>query len=383
MALQMTMQQEQSRALLPEVLATFCVFTTMLDSGGELGLRSIGLLLLVVLCWRNPTVSFKSSMLIGWLAIVMLLLPSVLRSAFNGVELTNILVWIYPFLFFPLIYIMARSSRLSERIFVNAGLCFALVIVLLFIGRITGDERLMWLNDQLTANASGFFNQKQAFFEDAMPVVYFQGTLSLVFVSILAIGRKRYFQYFVMLLALILAPSRFGVTISILSAFVVFFVNLKTAKAQLASVLFALFALTAGVLILPNGFVEIFNHESHGSRVRIGHVNSVEDVVDADPTIALLGAGPGTSFYSSGFDEYTDNIEISQLELLRKYGAVFFAALMTFFLALIVVLWRIRRRHTACALIAQFIVATSNPVLLSSSFILFLSVALSETEDVK
>jgi hypothetical protein len=278
---------------------------------------------------------------------------------------------------------MARSSRLSERIFVNAGFCFALIIVLLFIGRITGDERLMWLNERLTANASGFFNKKQAFFEDAMPVVYFQGTLSLVFVSILAIGRKRYFQYVVILLALILAPSRFGVTISILSAYVVFFVNLKTARARMASLLFAICAICASALMLPNGFVEIFNHESHGSRVRIGHVNSVEDVIDADPTIALFGAGPGTSFYSSGFGEYTDNIEISQLELLRKYGAVFFVALMTFFLSLIGILWRIRRRHTACALIAQFIVATSNPVLLSSSFILFLSVALSEAEDAK
>lgn len=379
----MTVQHNERRAWLPELLATFCILTTMLDSGGELGLRSAGLLVLVALCWRRPTFSLKPGMLMGWLVIVMLLLPAAIRSSFNGVELKNIIVWIYPFLLFPLIYIMARGSRLSERIFINAGFCFATIIVLLFIGRISGDERLMWLNERLTSSASGFFNNKQAFFEDAMPVVYFQGTLSLVFVSALAVGKKCYFRYLVMLLALVLAPSRFGVTISVLSAFAILFVNLRGGKTKLLAMMFAVLTCAAAAVILPSGFVEIFNHESHGSRVRLGHVNSVEDVVNVDPTVAIFGAGPGTSFYSSGFDDYTDNIEISQLELLRKYGVIFFAALMIFFLWMIASLWKIKRQHTACALIAQFVVATSNPVLLSSSFILFLSVALSEAEDVK
>jgi len=371
------------RYIVLELLAIFSVLTTMLDSGGELGLRTFGLLLLGALFWRRPTFSLSKSMLFGWFVILLLLVPATMRSAFQGIEIKNIVVWIYPFLSFPLIYLIAKSSAIAERSFINAGFIFAIIIVLLFVGRITGNDTLMWLNDILTSKASGFFNQKQVFFEDAMPVVYFQGTLSLVFVSVLAVGKKCYFRYAVMLLALILAPSRFGVTVSLVSASTIIFLSLGNPTKQFFAGLSLVAAFFFALAVLPGSFNEIFSNESHGSRVRLGHFHSVMNDVDADPTIALIGAGPGTSFYSEGFDEYTDNIEISQLELVRKYGILFFFGLAIFFLVLVTSLWRVGRQYMAVALISQFVVATSNPVLLSSSFILFLSMALSEVEDAK
>jgi hypothetical protein len=251
----------------------------------------------------------------------------------------------------------------------------------LFVGRITGNASLMWLNDALTSGASGFFNQKQVFFQDAMPVVYFQGTLSLVFVSILAFGRKHYLGFSLMLVALILAPSRFGVTVSLAFAYVLGMARLRNWSHRMTLLAVTTAVVFAIGLIVPSGYADMFNGESAGSVVRIGHVRSLMDTFEGDVSKLLVGSGPGTSFYSAGFGDYTDNIEISQLELVRKYGLLFFLALTILFMAVLGSLWRKGKREHAAAFAAHFFVATSNPVLLSSVFLLFFSTALLESEN--
>jgi len=213
-----------------------------------------------------------------------------------------------------------------------------------------------------------------------MPVVYFQGTLSLVFVSILAFGRGRYFAFFLMLTALVLAPSRFGVTVSLAFAYLLVLVRLGSWPRRVALLSLTLGTVLAASVFLPAGYADMFSGESAGSLVRIGHVRSMLETFEDDISKLLLGSGPGSSYYSSGFGSYTDNIEISQLELVRKYGIFFFIVLTILFGAVLVALWRKGRRQHALAFAAHFFVATSNPVLLSSVFLLFFSTALLETE---
>jgi hypothetical protein len=363
------------------VLAVLCILSTMLDSGGEIGLRLFGLAGLLILCIGQPASPFQWKILLIWLGVVVLLIPSIVRASFAGIELKSIIIWTYPFLAFPMIYFVARSAGLKVDHFVWAGLFFALIIIALFVGRITGDASLMWLNEKLTSGASGFFNQKQVFFQDAMPVVYFQGTLSLVFVSILAFGRGYYIAFFLMLVALILAPSRFGVTVSLGFAYLLVLARLGTWPRRTV-----LMALTLGVVLIaglfaPSGYVNMFDGESAGSLVRLGHVQSLLETFDDDISKLLLGSGPGSSFYSSGFGEYTDNIEISQLELIRKFGIGFFIVLTGLITAVSFALWRKGRRPHAMAVAAHFLVATSNPVLLTAVFLLYFSTALIETEN--
>lgn len=366
---------------LPAVLAVLCILTTMLDSGGEIGLRLFGLAGLLLLCIRQPASPVQWKTLLIWLGFVLLLAPSIIRASFAGVELKNIIIWTYPFLAFPVIYFVARSSRITSDHFVWAGLYFALIIIALFMGRITGDASLMWLNEKLTSGASGFFNQKQVFFQDAMPVVYFQGTLSLVFVSILAFGRGYYLAFFLMLVALVLAPSRFGVTVSLGFAYLLVLARLASWSRRIALLAVTLGAVLIAGLFAPSGYVDMFDGDSSGSIVRLGHVQSLLETFNNDISKLILGSGPGSSFYSSGFHDYTDNIEISQLELIRKFGIGFFIVFSGLLSALFVALWRKGRKPHAMAIAAHFLVATSNPVLLTAVFLLYFSTALIETEN--
>lgn len=363
------------------VLAVLCILTTMLDSGGEIGLRLFGLAGLLLLCIGQTASPFRWKTLLVWLGVVALLVPSILRASFAGIELKNIIIWTYPFLAFPVIYFVARSARLNSDHFVWAGLCFSLIIIALFVGRITGDASLMWLNEKLTSDASGFFNQKQVFFQDAMPVVYFQGTLSLVFVSILAFGRGYYLAFLLMLVALVLAPSRFGVTVSLGFAYLLVLTRLGTWSSRLTLLALTLGAVLLGGLFAPAGYIDMFDGDSSGSVVRLGHVQSLLDTFNNDISKFILGSGPGSSFYSSGFHDYTDNIEISQLELIRKFGIGFFIVFTGLLAALFVALWRKGRKPHAMAIAAHFLVATSNPVLLTAVFLLYFSTALIETEN--
>ena len=87
--------------------------------------------------------------------------------------------------------------------------------------------------------------------------------------------------------------------------------------------------------------------------------------------------GPGSFFYSSGFNEFVDNIEVSQLELFRKYGLIGYSL---FHLSLFCLSWNflVKRNYPAQICFAAFyFVAFSNPVLVTFLFSIFVSVFLS------
>jgi len=311
-----------------------------------------------------------------YLLILVSIYFSCLRSVVDGVSLENIIPWVAPFLFSGVLFGFSKFLRISHGEFIAAGTLFSILVIFLFIGRITGQPLLMKLNGILTSGASGFFNEKQAFFSQALPVVYFQGTLNLTFIAVLAFAQRRYISYAIMLLALVVAPSRFGVAVVLFSSLLYYLLRPTSLSRKTLNVFVTLcpmlLALCTYVLIENNtpGKTELVDP------VRAGHLVSVLDEINYDPTILFFGSGPGSVFYTKGFQAYTDNIEISQLEVIRKYGLFFFVIIHVFLGVLIRELYRKGRRPLIFAIISHYVVSLSNPVLFSLPFMLFLAYCL-------
>jgi hypothetical protein len=127
-------------------------------------------------------------------------------------------------------------------------------------------------------------------------------------------------------------------------------------------------------------FREIAENDSTTVNVRAGHLESLLALWRERPANLLFGFGLGSTFHSAGAGDVVSNIEIDHFNVVRKYG-LFWA--LAFFAWVLRTAWmairdaRVDVRGLGWALLAGFVVAGTNPVLISPVFFLFLFVTLS------
>lgn len=346
----------------------------MLDSGGELGIRAVGFVLLSMLTLYNyRSVIFSVKELGIWIGIILLLLPSIFVSLSSNINFEIILVWIFPFLSFPLFLVIVRANKINERNLVCAGVIFSILIILIFLGRFFNIEKFVSLNGFLSENASGFFNEKAAYSEVVYPVVYFQGTLSLIICGVLAIARKNLIAFIFILIAVLVAPSRFGLAVLFLFGGVSYFYKYIILYKRLLISIFYVLIIPVIVYLNIEGK---FSGGDDGLSIRYFHLESIISVFKDNMNYFITGNGPGSQFYTSAFNEMVDNIEVSQLELIRKYGVLFASAIFILYLFITKKLFQLSAIPLGLAMIAHFIVSISNPVLFSLPAIFLFSIAL-------
>lgn len=228
------------------------------------------------------------------------------------------------------------------------------------------------INDYIKDHSEGFFGDKNFLSGDILPNVYFQGTLSLVICGSLCLQSKNYLVYLLILIALVLAPSRFGFMVLVGWGIFIFLRKSATRLVVLPLLFMILYYL---LTLLPFGFelFSIFNGGGDGLEVRNGHIESLRNFFSNNPWAFFTGAGPGSLFYTKGTGNIQDNIEISQFEYVRKYGIISFAFFNILYFGPF--LAKKKNIYILGALVMYYVVAFSNPVLFSIFSMLFLTYA--------
>lgn len=130
---------------------------------------------------------------------------------------------------------------------------------------------------------------------------------------------------------------------------------------------FALFALLA-TLLMEVG--------EHSNMVKYAHLHSYKELFTDNPLYLLVGQGPGTAFYTAGFNKMSLKTEWSYMELLRNYGLFSIFILYTFLRPLASIMHSSCKNDEALVVAATYIVylviAGTNPLLLSSTGMLVL-----------
>lgn len=353
-----------------------CISFLMIDSGGGLGLRNISFLIIILFAVYQLFIIKKVNkyFLILYITLLLSLIPGIFVSLSNpAIQINVILVWTSVFFLIPLFFLYVQGSKLNNIVFVKSGAFFGLLIIFLFFGRLFGNPAANAINDYIVLHSNGFFGDKSFISGNILPNVYFQGTLSLIICAVISLQGKHYYSYGIILIALILAPSRFGFIVLILWGLIVF-----VRKSFLRVLVVPLFAVIIFLVLynLPFGteVLGIFNGQSDGVEIRNGHIQSVINEFKGRPLAFFTGEGPGSEFYTKGYGRYADNIELSQFEYLRKYGIVSFIAATFFYF------WPLlgKKKDTFFlkgALIMYYFVSFSNPVLYSIFAMLFLTYA--------
>ena len=99
----------------------------------------------------------------------------------------------------------------------------------------------------------------------------------------------------------------------------IFYEKKKIVKTAFLIVIFCIFALFGTFLLL--------SVKNSSSDAKDGHLISYNEMFSENPSYILIGEGPGSYFFSKGFNKSVTNTEISYLELVRMFG-IFFSVII-------------------------------------------------------
>lgn len=154
--------------------------------------------------------------------------------------------------------------------------------------------------------------------------------------------------------------------------FLLFIIGIKAVKrtryAKYILYPFVLFLGVVAILVLVAAAGE--THEASNT-IKYGHLNSYATLFNDHPEYLLIGQGPGTSFYSEGFNKVVYQTEWSYLEQVRMLG-IFSLVVIAVFAKPLRRMWLHgqhdeRSRSMFYTYLVYLLIAGTNPLLLTST----------------
>lgn len=352
-----------------------------LDMGGDFGVRNGVLALCAVgLLWINGVVLPKGWLLAYGLLVTcpaMSLLLGVVNASDTSISLSQFQSTALAFLIFLLIYKLPYQETTKALVFaISIAACVA---VFLAIGLILGVDSASVILTAMAEKGGGFFGERGVGDKGVIPNVYFKSTLFFVPTFVYTLFTRKYWIAILCFLALIAAVSKTGMLVSVIVAFAYLIWNKNIKCFLIGGILLSIVVFFIAQTPLFFLFEQITNNESDTVSTRVGHLESLTDLWGNNPLNLFFGFGLGSTFYSSGAGGIVSNIEIDHFNVIRKYGLlgalIFFAwVLNTAFVAM--KNSRAEIKSMGWSLLFAFLVAGTNPVLISPLFFIFLFITM-------
>lgn len=366
-------------------IALIVVFLVLgLDMGGQAGFRNILVPACLIVIFVTKRVRLETT-LVWWIGLFVLY-PSVsLMVGIEGGGRIDVAISQYQATVLSLVLYLAirqfdyRFS--SEAAFLSiAGVAAVAATLsgLMYFGFGYFDEMLRRWHE----NSAGYFGMR-LLAGQLFPNVYFKSTLFFVPAFLYLLYRRHWMGAVICFLGLVAGISKTGIIICLL--FLIFYALYAFDIWRRLVILGLAIIAVLGVFITPVGG-EILALAAGGGEtvdVRVGHVTSLVGLFSREPLGFLFGFGLGSEFYSAGVSDYVTNIEVDHLNVIRKYGILWFLGFLLFVLLVIVRACcsvESRVRILGWTLLVAFVVCGTNPVLISPFFFVLLSLACSAIE---
>lgn len=351
-----------------------------LDMGGQMGIRDIVLPACAAMLIGIRRVAFPRRFAPLFFLLVLyptaLLAVGVLKNADLSVAVSQYRSTVLAFL---LLVILSDSSyeTLARALYASIGFTALVAVVLavsLSLDLRVFDDLIRGLHE----DSAGYFGMREVG-ESFVPNIYFTVTLFYVPAALYFLYGGRHLPFLACLAGLIAAVSKAGMVFVLLGAVVFLLKKGKPASKLVvgaAVCIVILFVFQSPVMKL---FFEIQEGRSGTVEARVGHLVSISRLFSDHPLGFFFGFGLGTEFYSEGFGQYVWNIELDHLNCIRKYG---FLWSCVFFGVVLQAAFRAVRseipgvRVLGVCLLSAFVVAGTNPVLISPVFFLILFVTM-------
>ncbi len=353
----------------------FFVLINILDNKGELGLKYISFFILVIsLFFVKHKISKSDNLLliclIGFYAL------SIITTSLNGGDFIMSLKYNF---FFYTIFICLLLTKHIDKVrtlnFVMSTLFYCSLMIILgnFFSVIFPIDPIIKFVKIFAMNFDDYDGVRQN--NIIMAKIYFHFTLFLPSAFAFFLYEKNYLKTILLSIAIILSISRGAIIITALIS-VIYILNYESLKGLVIKLI--LLFITSLILIqiidllIPNIFFHLFelnNSSNFTVSTRMNQFNLVFDALLDNFDYLLFGMGSGTPIYSPFLNEFAYNLEIAPLEILRKYGVLFF---ILFFGSLMkIILQNLKSNKRNSIILLSLLLATfSNPILTSPLFIL-------------
>ncbi len=350
---------------------TLLQLALLVDAAGSLRLRELSIALFIIARFPkffNNEQRYKVVSILILIAMLTSLTASIIISTSYVADIWQALSWLIFLPFVLTLFSFSITLKGDLEKLVDAGVIFAIIIIFLSILVHSFSDAGKFFIDAYFSQLLSFKNQKEVYGVN-IHVVYFQSTLALVPLGVLALLQRRRIAYFIILFALIVAPSRYGSTLLLLFP-LLFMANnrIKLLENPKYRALMILFSAAMGFVI------PIIASEN----VRLLHLESISRIFDENLWAAVLGMGPGSEFYSLGFQKQTTDIELTHYEIIRKYGVMLYIIL---FMAAVQQVIKKDRIHITWILSSIYMTYTMNPGMLSLSSALLWFVVVSNKNE--
>ena len=216
-------------------------------------------------------------------------------------------------------------------------------------------------------------------------MIYFRASAVCVIslsVSLYLFFSKKKSKYFIHSCLFFLGLLFSGTRANILSGFLItifltLFYLLYYKKAVLSFIVTFCSVSFTGILLI----ISLFTDTSRSTEVKVGHFESMMlHFAEAPVQFLLIGAGPGSMFYSSGFNKMTVQTELTYMELIRNFGLVLTVVMIFIFCVPSLNIAKNKQYDRFFILsitlgyIAYLFIAGTNPLLISSTGLIVFSI---------
>lgn len=225
----------------------------------------------------------------------------------------------------------------------------------------------------------GFFRER-TYFGFAHYNLYFASTLFLAGISPILLREKKYWLLFFVGISIIIAPSRFGFVVFIASI-VMLKIFKKDYIAKFCPLLIPIISFTYLILYLVIYLIydgQLYFDPSSGltsAEARVAHVLSIFDGFKISEL--FFGQAPGSEFFTLRHNRYVDNIEMTHLEIFRKFGLIGFVLLNAILVVVLRILNSKNLHSISISITLVYFMSGSNPIFLSSIMALLIGVSVS------
>lgn len=364
-------------------LVGFFIFSNVIDMEGSIGIKygsSFLLLAYLSFNWRGLNFSYGEVLSILIFAIFFPLL-SLFMGLSKGASTEFLFTPLPIILSFTLVFLALKlmpGTHIISYLFMSLYLLALTVIVANFLAFFfpTIFSDINPLLKYIFANIDLYQGTRT---DALVGKVYPRAALFFVPAGIYYFLMGNNFRFFVLLTALILVVSKSGALI--LLGFTLLRVQKRFIFSFQSILVVSAFAALAAVIssIYPNYFdvvMAMFVGQSETADLRIKHLVSLLNHFDNNPLSLIFGQGIGTSFFTFGTNAFEMNIELDHLETIRRYGliwgSVFYSAIVITSFSLVFLSQHRSDKAIGLALLAGFLAAGTNPVLISPPFMILL-----------
>lgn len=380
---------KSSKDFIINIVVAFMVIATVIDMGGGLYLKYISYVLGVILVLLfHPKIYDKNGCILFGTLYCLGPIMAFFIGLSNGAEIRSAIIQFTPFI--PAIFFFFLINRgnvqLALRSCILGLVCISVLTIVIYYIFILNPSLMTSISSFMDQHNMGFFGNKNIegiFF----PNVYFKSVLFIDFAFVISVYENKRILSLILFVGILLSFSRSATLCAILSFFLlkgkifrIYGDKLLFNRSRVIILVALLLLVVCAIMywverldVFFDYFINALTGKSETTIVRIQHFESIVKLFQDNPFYLIFGQGLGTTFYTTGFGYFTDNVEIDHINTIRKFGLVWSTLFYLF------IFWEINSlgrsikkddRVLGLAYLLTFILVGTNPLLINPLFLI-------------